>query len=165
MYCSFKKLLVYCARMAELYSSCVYYVHEYIYVCVSSLSPPSSPLCFLTKLPNFLELVFMYRYKPIIQKKIWQLCVCVCVQDFILCLPPFLSLCLLIGIALSPSSSQFRDIYTSLIVKKRINDIVFNYKVFNRYFLLDEIKKYNMYLPLIFALSNQHLNCRINNRR
>ena len=151
MYCSFKKLLVYCARMAELYSSCVYYVYEYIYVCVSSLSPPSSPLCFLTKLPNFLELVFMYRYKPIIQKKIWQLCVCVCVcvQDFILCLPPFLSLCLLIGIALSPSSCQFRDIYTSLIVKKRINDIVFNYKVFNRYFLLDEIKKYNIYLPLI----------------
>ena len=79
MYCSFKKLLVYCARMAELYSSCVYYVYEYIYVCVSSLSPPSSPLCFLTKLPNFLELVFMYRYKPIIQKKIWQLCVCLCV--------------------------------------------------------------------------------------
>ena len=46
---------------------------------VESLSPPSSPLCFLTKLPNFLELVFMYRYKPIIQKKIWQLCVYVCV--------------------------------------------------------------------------------------
>ena len=151
MYCSFKKLLVYCARMAELYSSCVYYVYEYIYVCVSSFSPPSSPLCFLTKLPNFLELVFMYRYKPIIQKKIWQLCVCVCVQDFILCLPPFLSLCLLIGIALSPSSCQFRDIYTSLIVKKRINDIVFNYKVFNRYFLLDEIKRYNIYLPLIYC--------------
>ena len=120
MYCSFKKLLVYCARMAELYSSCVYYVYEYIYVCVSSLSPPSSPLCFLTKLPNFLELVFMYRYKPIIQKKnLATMCVCVCVQDFILCLPPFLSLCLLIGIALSPSSCQFRDIYTSLIVKKK----------------------------------------------
>ena len=77
------------------------------------------------------------------------MCVCVCVQDFILCLPPFLSLCLLVGIALSPSSCQFRDIYTSLIVKKKINDIVFNYKVFNRYFLLDEIKKYNIYLPLI----------------
>ena len=121
MYCSFKKLLVYCARMAELYSSCVYYVYEYIYVCVSLY------VC------------------------LWQLCVCVCVcvQDFILCLPPFLSLCLLVGIALSPSSCQFRDIYTSLIVKKRINDIVFNYKVFNRYFLLDEIKKYNIYLPLI----------------
>ena len=72
--------IIYCARMAELYSSCVYYVYEYIYVCVSSLSPPSSPLCFLTKLPNFLELVFMYRYKPIIQKKIWQLCVCVCAR-------------------------------------------------------------------------------------
>ena len=140
--------IIYCARMAELYSSCVYYVYEYIYVCVSSLSPPSSPLCFLTKLPNFLELVFMYRYKPIIQKKFGNY-VCVCVQDFILCLPPFLSLCLLVGIALSPSSCQFRDIYTSLIVKKRINDIVFNYKVFNRYFLLDEIKKYNIYLPLI----------------
>ena len=90
MYCSFKKLLVYCARMAELYSSCVYYVYEYIYVCVSSLSPPSSPLCFLTKLPNFLELVFMYRYKPIIQKKNWQLslCVCVCVC-LCVCVSPF----------------------------------------------------------------------------
>ena len=92
MYCSFKKLLVYCARMAELYSSCVYYVYEYIYVCVSSLSPPSSPLCFLTKLPNFLELVFMYRYKPIIQKKIWQLCVCVCVCARLYPLSPSLSL-------------------------------------------------------------------------
>ena len=27
-----------CTRMAELYSTCVYYVYEYIYVCVSLLS-------------------------------------------------------------------------------------------------------------------------------
>ena len=95
MYCSFKKLLVYCARMAELYSSCVYYVYEYIYVCVSSLSPPSSPLCFLTKLPNFLELVFMYGYKPIIQKKFGNyvcMCVCACVCARLYLLSPSLLL-------------------------------------------------------------------------